>query len=287
MTGANYMGGKRNAARARTKDSIGRVQKRHFGQQRLAAALCNTREERGKPKKMSLKSVLHQINLAHAQRDARIKGSHPSMAHISTSCDPSFAHGTSFGTSEAKRRKQPSKILRTLDFSDPVAYRDAIDRILSIPLSEMIGLPLQGKPPHAEDGGPGIDPDEDPLSIDADSESDVQFQGMSSNISSHTGRSSGSASHLFPMDNEDDLDDEGIYDNHLSGRMSQPPSPGHRMVTSHESLLRSIEPDGLHGSWVNDSGYADMDTAGTHPRSSRPTAISLTSVKQFSVFFRS
>ncbi|KAG2126763.1 hypothetical protein BD769DRAFT_790820 [Suillus cothurnatus] len=34
MTGANYMGGKRNAARARTKDSTGRVQKRHFGQQR-------------------------------------------------------------------------------------------------------------------------------------------------------------------------------------------------------------------------------------------------------------
>lgn len=40
-----------------------------------------------------------------------------------------------------------------------VAYRDAIDRILSIPLSEMIGLPLQGKSPHAEDGGPDIDPD--------------------------------------------------------------------------------------------------------------------------------
>ncbi|KAG1887350.1 hypothetical protein F4604DRAFT_1245263 [Suillus subluteus] len=117
MTGANYMGGKRNAARARTKDSTGRVQKRHFGQQRLAAALCNTKEERGKPERMSLKSVLHQINLAHAQRDAKIKGSRPSIAHsISTSRDPSFAHGTSFGTS--KRRKQPSKILRTLDLSD-------------------------------------------------------------------------------------------------------------------------------------------------------------------------
>ncbi|KAG2756968.1 hypothetical protein P692DRAFT_20713473 [Suillus brevipes Sb2] len=121
MTGANYMGGKRNAARARTKDSTSRVQKRHFGQQRLAAALCNTREERGKPEKMSLKSVLHQINLAHAQRDAKIKGSHPSLVpHTSTSCDLSSAHGPSF--SSLKRRKQPSKILRTLDLSDRMSY---------------------------------------------------------------------------------------------------------------------------------------------------------------------
>ncbi|KAG2107273.1 uncharacterized protein F5147DRAFT_698373 [Suillus discolor] len=175
MTGANYMGGKRNAARARTKDSTGRVQKRHFGQQRLAAALCNTKEGREKPEKMSLKSVLHQINLAHAQRDAKIKGNYPFTAHSISTCDTSFAHGISFGT--PKRRKQPSKILRMLDFSDPVAYRDAIDRILSIPLSELIGLPLQGMSSHSdsEDGGPGIDPEEHLLlPIDADSESDVQ-----------------------------------------------------------------------------------------------------------------
>ncbi|KAG1750093.1 hypothetical protein EDB19DRAFT_1677932 [Suillus lakei] len=84
---------------------------------------------------------------------------------------------------------------------------------------------------------------------------------MSSDIVSQTGRSSGSASHLFPMDYDDDLDEGGIYDNHLSGRNSQPPSPDHRMVTSHENPLRSVEADGLHRSWVNDSGYADMDTA--------------------------
>ncbi|KAG1821114.1 uncharacterized protein BJ212DRAFT_980037 [Suillus subaureus] len=144
-----------------------------------------------------------------------------------------------------------------------VAYRDAIDRILSIPLSEMIGIPLQGKSPHAEDGGPGIDPDEDlPLPIDADSESDVQLEGTSCDSFFHTSRSSGSASHLFPMDNNDNRQ---IYNNHLSRRMSQPSSPDHSsMVTSHESPLRSTEADGLHGSWVDDSGYADMDT--TEPR---------------------
>lgn len=62
------------------------------------------------------------------------------------------------------------------------------------------------------------------------------------------------------MDNDDD---GGIYDNHLSGRTSQPPSPDHCTATSHESPLRCIEEDGLHESWVDDSGYADMDTTET------------------------
>jgi hypothetical protein len=62
------------------------------------------------------------------------------------------------------------------------------------------------------------------------------------------------------MDNDDD---GRIYDNHLSGRHSQPPSPDHYMATGYESPLRCIEEDGFHGSWVNDSGYADMDTAET------------------------
>ncbi|KAG0694686.1 hypothetical protein DFH29DRAFT_1083719 [Suillus ampliporus] len=262
MTGANYMGGKRNAARARTKDSTGRLQKRHFGQQRLAAALCNTREEREKPEKMTLKSVLHQINLAPAQRDAIIKGSFPSTAHTSTSCDQSFTHNTSLDAS--KRRKQPSKILRALDFSDPVAYRDAIDRILAIPLSEMIGLPLRGESPHADDGNPSFDPEEDlHLPIDDDTESDVQVQGTSSDIFSATSWSSGSTSHLFPLDNNDDLDDGGIYASPLSEGKLQLLSPDDRMVTRHGSPLRAVEADDLHGSCVNDSGYADMDTAET------------------------
>jgi hypothetical protein len=45
--------------------------------------------------------------------------------------------------------------------------------------------------------------------------------------------------------------------------MSQPPSPHHHTVISHESSPRSIESGSFHGSWVNDSGYADMDTAKT------------------------
>jgi len=57
-----------------------------------------------------------------------------------------------------------------------VSYRDAIDRILSIPLSEMIGLPMRGKSPRAEDGGSSFCPDEEDLHllIDDGTESNVQ-----------------------------------------------------------------------------------------------------------------
>lgn len=54
-----------------------------------------------------------------------------------------------------------------------VAYRDAINRILSIPLSDMIGLPVRGKPPHAQDEG-SDDSDNERQSIDDDAESNVQ-----------------------------------------------------------------------------------------------------------------
>jgi hypothetical protein len=64
------------------------------------------------------------------------------------------------------------------------------------------------------------------------------------------------------MDNDDD---GRIYDDHFSGRTSQPPSPDHCTATIHESPLRCIE-DGLQESWVSDSGYADMDTAETGNR---------------------
>jgi len=53
------------------------------------------------------------------------------------------------------------------------SYRDAIDRILSIPLSEMIGLPAQGKPPNVQGDG-SKDSDAEHPSIDGDTESNVQ-----------------------------------------------------------------------------------------------------------------
>ncbi|OJA17787.1 hypothetical protein AZE42_06587 [Rhizopogon vesiculosus] len=246
------MGGKRNAARARTRDSTSRLQRRHFGQQRLAAALCNTREEREKPQKMTLELALHEISLAPAQRDPKITRSIPSTAHTNTSYNPSSTPTASLDIS--KRRKPPSKILRALDFSDSISYRDTIDRILSIPLSEIIGLPLRGKSPHAQDVGSNASYKE-PLSIDYDNDSNVQVQETSSYVrSSQNDSSSTSASHLFSMNTDGGHHYEGLYNDHLSKAVSQTPSPDTR-----HHLSWSVEVDDLRGDFVNDSGYADTD----------------------------
>jgi hypothetical protein len=92
---------------------MGRLQKRHFGQQRLAAALCITREEKGNPRKMTLESALHEISLAPAQRDPKILGGVPSTTQTGILYNP-----PSTSKVIAKRRKLPSKILQALDFSD-------------------------------------------------------------------------------------------------------------------------------------------------------------------------
>ncbi|KAF8841808.1 hypothetical protein BDN67DRAFT_489364 [Paxillus ammoniavirescens] len=138
MAGANYMGGKRNAARARTKDAAGRAQKRHFGRQRLAAALCMTREDRrihlSKP---TLSSVLPEIDLAHARRD--IVDDVPSP--VNQAFESVRLHSPP-SPNDDKRRRNPSKILVALDTSDHISMRAAIDRILRRP--DLVGLRGQG-----------------------------------------------------------------------------------------------------------------------------------------------
>jgi len=115
----------RNAARARTRDNAGRLRKRHFGQQRLAAALCNTKAGMERPRKMTLESALHEITLAPARRDPRIAGIDLSATRTSMSCqcNPSSTSTTSLDISI--RRKPPSKILRALDLSDRTWYPDS------------------------------------------------------------------------------------------------------------------------------------------------------------------
>jgi hypothetical protein len=54
-----------------------------------------------------------------------------------------------------------------------MSYRHAIDRILSIPLSEMLGLHVREKAPHAQDEGSN-DSAKELLSIDDDVESNIQ-----------------------------------------------------------------------------------------------------------------
>ena len=89
MVGANYTGGRRNAAKARSKDTTGRLQRGHFSKQRLGIltdALRSTRPDRSRPSAGSddpnltsnprpgyatctPPATVYDISLVHAKRD--------------------------------------------------------------------------------------------------------------------------------------------------------------------------------------------------------------------------
>lgn len=54
-----------------------------------------------------------------------------------------------------------------------LSYRDAVECVLSIPLSEMIGIPMRGESPLAQDENSN-DSDEEHVPTDDDTESNVQ-----------------------------------------------------------------------------------------------------------------
>ncbi|KAH9902817.1 hypothetical protein C8Q73DRAFT_22876 [Cubamyces lactineus] len=72
MPGANYMGGKRNAARARVKDATGKVQRNHFGKKRFE--ILRTGLSKGQATTSHAQNVRGglnpraEISLAHAHR---------------------------------------------------------------------------------------------------------------------------------------------------------------------------------------------------------------------------
>lgn len=133
MAGANYMGGKRssspaehhwrltykthsprNTARTKSKDVVGRAQRRHFGKRRLASALCVTQENRVHTSAPML-SFLSEITLAHARRDASTDSGATSRKVISG--DRLYS---SRSPSNTTQRNKPSKILGALDTLDRV-----------------------------------------------------------------------------------------------------------------------------------------------------------------------
>ncbi|KAJ3867018.1 hypothetical protein EV359DRAFT_78979 [Lentinula novae-zelandiae] len=155
MTGANYMGGKRNAAKARVRDSASRAQKRYFGAQRLNLA---ANRGSGMTEKSGVNLILDlaqtngstksipDIKLAHARQNSsnttsQIVGYIPDPIRISP-CTPksqlrlSKISMDSNHTSSA--RIKPSRILQALDTCEPFALRAAMDEVLS--LSDLAGL---------------------------------------------------------------------------------------------------------------------------------------------------
>ncbi|KAI6120002.1 hypothetical protein EDD16DRAFT_908532 [Pisolithus croceorrhizus] len=141
MAGANYMGGKRNAVRAKTRDAVGRAQKRHFVKQRLANALrrCSGDDRNSGPSCSA--SLLSEIPFAHVPHNIGPKGSQQA-SHVSPN---QFCTSSS---DNENHRKRPSKVLSALDTSDHMSIRAAIDRILQLP--DLVGAQVKPKVAHQD-----------------------------------------------------------------------------------------------------------------------------------------
>ncbi|KAF5392336.1 hypothetical protein D9757_001429 [Collybiopsis confluens] len=153
MTGANYMGGKKNQAKARVKDSVGRAQKQHFGSQKLKLKLANHRSEDEPP---APKKSISDIQLAHARHNLKNLGyiAHPIRVSPSTPKSKStlakFSQaGSSSGSTRSSRVLEaldtlertlstPSRIALTTSSHVALSLRAAIAQVLSIP--DLAGL---------------------------------------------------------------------------------------------------------------------------------------------------
>lgn len=80
MAGANYMGGRRNYAKARSKDTTAKAQRNHFGKQKILATSLS------KPATLTANrcdlssNPIARISLAHAQQDPSVR--HAQKTHL-------------------------------------------------------------------------------------------------------------------------------------------------------------------------------------------------------------
>ncbi|KAJ7454670.1 hypothetical protein FB451DRAFT_1278904, partial [Mycena latifolia] len=122
--GANYMGGKRNAARARSKDTS-RVHKTFFSRQRLdilSKGLSGRAPSGGISTGYGPRVTASDIALSHAR--------HPATYPEDQNIIP--------GPRSSSGSIRSSRVLEALDTTEPIAMRAAMSRILSIP--DLAGL---------------------------------------------------------------------------------------------------------------------------------------------------
>ncbi|KAH9928649.1 uncharacterized protein B0H18DRAFT_1117842 [Fomitopsis serialis] len=167
MAGANYMGGKRNFARARAKDAAGKAQRNHFGKQRLGVLTKGLSKAHAEVPQSTDSGVnaVGKISLAHARRDFQKRSGD---APVSDDDDapllpPQRISGTPRATrrgpasdnassvsSKSRSHTRSSKILKALDAFVPISLRAEMDRIRHIP--NLAGLaPKPERRPHLAD----------------------------------------------------------------------------------------------------------------------------------------
>ncbi|KAF9496648.1 hypothetical protein BDN71DRAFT_1588829 [Pleurotus eryngii] len=139
MAGANYMGGKRNAIKARSKNPVLRAQKDFFGRQRLGL---------GPPPKAMLPTAIgtaqgigtapSEICLHHAKRrrwNSAYSEENYGFVPGPTPGKPPVSRLILEASGSSNKR---SKVLDALDETDPMFIRVALDRVLKMP--DLAGL---------------------------------------------------------------------------------------------------------------------------------------------------
>ncbi|KAF9256354.1 hypothetical protein L218DRAFT_220400 [Marasmius fiardii PR-910] len=138
MAGANYMGGKRNAAKSRAKNKTNRAQKRFFGQQRLNLASKRSTEEENTSLSPRTRSI-SDIAFAHAQKRIKVAAETDNSIHAATPTLKDRLKRINKPTvADPESPTKASKVLEAIDTSEPISVRAAMDRILTLP--DLAGL---------------------------------------------------------------------------------------------------------------------------------------------------
>ncbi|KAJ7163921.1 hypothetical protein C8R43DRAFT_1168728 [Mycena crocata] len=133
--GANYMGGKRSAAKARSKDTTGRVHKNFFGRQRLdilSKSLSGRATSAECASGHGPRVSASDIGLSHA------KHAISPVVEVYPSRSPPSRRTRSKSHKRSSSGSRSSRVLEALDTGEPLAMRAAMDKILSIP--DLAGL---------------------------------------------------------------------------------------------------------------------------------------------------
>ncbi|KAF7327403.1 hypothetical protein MKEN_00318100 [Mycena kentingensis (nom. inval.)] len=163
MVGTNYMGGKRNAARVRTKDTASRAQKQHFQRQKLQIMAHGLQPGskrapsigKAQVPGVGMKVTADEIELAHAHAQ-------PPPPQVSGPWSFAPTLGLDVPRTPPRKQRQPSrsrerateharssssvksKILDALDTSEPASFRNLRNRVLALP--DLAGLSQSAYP---------------------------------------------------------------------------------------------------------------------------------------------
>ncbi|RDB26271.1 hypothetical protein Hypma_006357 [Hypsizygus marmoreus] len=147
MPGANYMGGKRNAAKARSRDATGRIQKGFFGRRRfdmLSKGLASKGPvEDEAPSHLGKGAGDLGLSLAHARNHTDFTTPVQSRSVVlppkrfPPATPKSKWSGNSASTSSGKGHRS-SRVLDVLDTFEPIFRRATLNRILALP--DLAGL---------------------------------------------------------------------------------------------------------------------------------------------------